>query len=154
MPATLGQTRIGRAWLWWAHLCGLGVVALGLAYGLVRFYAVDGEIVRSLGPARDVSTPVPPGGTLAFTIDFERYDSCPGTITESFSPRDAANIIIVRQRPALSNQVKQYRDVRVNTQIPAQLGPGRWRYTQTVRSTCPSGQHDDLFTELEFEIAG
>ena len=141
-----------QGWIWYAHLCGVALISFLIAWGAVSALTGDTTVVRPLSPARDITPRVPVGGALAFSIDFERLESCAGHVIESFSDPVNPSDVIVTRRPTLSRAPKVYRNIRVNTQLPATLYPGRWRYTQTVESTCPTGKRFDHFATFDFEV--
>lgn len=152
-PGAVGF-QVGRAWRWFGNVAAVSAVALAIAWALVSYFKHDGPVVVA-GPVAVKTPQVHLGGVLAFELEwFQRFESCPGTVVESFYPADDRSIAIVKRRPALSFVAKRYDRTPVNIQIPPELTIGRWRYAQHVESReCPSGRTGpDPFVEFVFEV--
>ena len=145
--------RLFLVWLMFSNLSAIAMIALLLAYGMVKFYSVDGPVVE----VSDVQlhTPrIPVGGTMTYTLWRKSYESCPGDITTAFEPLDASNrergVFAVR-RPLSTPGYNSPPPLTLNIQTPA-LTPGRWKVRGALDSRCPGRHKIDPLFEFIIEV--
>ena len=140
-------------WITFSNLSAIAMIALLLAYGMVRYYSVDGPVVETsdvqLHPPR-----IPVGGIMTYTLWRKSFESCPGVITTAFEPLDASNrahgVFSVR-RPLSTPGYNSPPRLPLNVQTPA-LAPGRWKVRGALDSRCPGRHKTDPLFEFVIEV--
>ena len=155
-------------WRWAANLALAAVISGGLSLWVTNRFIGDAAVVTALSKPQpevgascsDRAVPcVHAGDPIAFVQDMRRFEVCGGDVVELFSrpphigPAAGHAVELIQQRRPVQNPaVTVYPNVRIATETPRSLTPGRWGFSWSVDSRCPERRRVDEIASFEFEV--
>ena len=136
----------------WSNFTGIAVVAVGLAYALVTFFTSAGPV--SVYSNQRLLTPKPTvGRSVIYTLTIDRREGCPGVITDGYSRKVGNNYeLVTTTRPAMITNVAIVPNWKTVTALPEAVTLGKWHYSATLFSDCPTRKRADLIIEADIEV--
>lgn len=145
--------RLWTAFVWraWCTLCGIGGIALALAFTLV--YPTTGDTPVSIHSNQRLITPKPiVGRSLIFIVKVDRREGCPGRIVDVYQRTDGEDREqIIDGRPIVTTRVAVTPNLKIAVPLPKSVTAGQWHYISTLVSDCPTRKREDKIIEVDFE---
>ena len=145
-----------RAWRWFSGVITIVAVSFALAFALVESFAREGPVIQRIGEIDNPTFAVKRSGTLGYSIDVERLESCPADliITLKSHPKSGPPAIITIQRPTwpTSYMPGVQPHVFIGLVLPESVYPGKWTYIGGVESRCPTRKRFDETARFDFEV--
>ena len=152
---------LGLAWLIWAHGAGISIIALGLSWSLLSATTTpDRPVVEPINAVERVTTEVKVGGTVYYTLDIRRNDSCPGVVTNFFR-----EVVTPEQRRAgegggteaalragRNTESRTYPDAEGSIPLLSTIYPGDWEITISVDSKCATYRRVDTLLQTRIKV--
>lgn len=145
---------LSSAWTYYAHVAGVGVIAIGVAWLILTGLSDDGPVVIVVEGPKQITDRVPYRGTVAYTYDARRLQSCPGTTVATFTSitNHGPPATVVIPRPVKSVDIRLYDEARVSYLLPESVFPGKWNLTTRLNSKCPTFERIDQLVSFDFEV--
>lgn len=151
--------KLKRAWSIYANFSGGLVISACLAYAILVTFSENGPVMEVVPDqqgrlVRDITEKVPYRGTVGYTFDVKRYDSCPGFVVVNLTSRTnhGPPAVVTFRRPVRNTEIKQYDSTRANVILPESVFPGKWSLQSSVDSRCPTYERSDVLVTFEFEV--
>lgn len=143
-----------RLWAFIAQASAISLVAGLISYWLLSYFASDGAVIIVTRQAQPASTTIPYKGTLSYSIQTKRVASCAGYVTSNFQRDDVkgARESVVFSRMILATEIRPAFDATVSIVLPDAVVPGRWTFSATVTSRCPTYTQVDLIARFPIEV--
>lgn len=145
--------RLFMAWVLFSNVAAIAMISLGLAYGIVRYFSVEGPVVET-SDVRLHTPRVPMGGTMVYSVWRKSFESCPGTVVTTFEPlgqNTKSFDVFSARRPLSTPGYNSPPRLTLNVQIPP-LAPGKWRVRGALDSRCPERKRTDQLFEFDIEV--
>lgn len=146
-------------WTLFANMSGGIVISACLAYVLLYIFAENRPVMETQLDnegrfVRDITEKVPYRGTVGYTFDVVRHDSCPGFVVVNLTSRTnhGPPAVVTFRRPVRNVEIKDYDSVRANVVLPESVFPGKWSLQSSVDSRCPTYERSDVLVTFEFEV--
>jgi hypothetical protein len=139
-------------WSVYATMAGIGVAALGFAYGLMVLAAGTGEVFTVVA-AKPTVTTAKPGGAISYVWTQDRHEACPGKVISRFTQVDGDEHTLVQtERPVAFTDARLYKSIPITIVLPPSVTPGRWRLLDGVQSDCLDRSRYDRIIDFEFTV--
>jgi hypothetical protein len=130
----------------------MAVLALAVGYTIVQLVAGT-DAVMAATDLRDEPKVLKLHQRADFTVNLERFESCPGDVVTIWSTINASSpAVITVRKPSTFTQVKLFSDIRVSVPMPDNVFPGKWRVATSLASRCPTREWTDLLYTFEVEV--
>lgn len=140
-------------WTWFAHASAIALIAGSISFALLYAFASSGAVVVVTQPAQPLASKVKAGETLTYAVSTKRVASCGGFVTSTFTRQDAGHReTVVFSRPILSTEIRDAYDATVRIVLPDAIVPGRWLYSSSVTSRCPTYSQVDPVARFPIEV--
>ncbi|CAO4170887.1 hypothetical protein [Methylorubrum extorquens] len=154
MPLRKSFVIAGRLWRWFANAAGFLLIAVGVSYAIVALAAGEGEVITASNIRPQVDKTAV-GGSISYVYNLDIHEECPGEIVQVWTAVRAnvrESTLVQARRPAAYTGVGYYDDLRIVTDLPPSVTPGRWRYQSSRDSRCPTRQRTDPIADFFIEV--
>ena len=133
------------------NVAALVAISAGAGYLLIVVFAGDGPVWVASNLRVQMAT-VPVRGSVAYILDFEARESCPGDIVQVMTTLNSYPPATVTFRRPVIRPGISVKDLALSVQLPEGVHAGRWRFTSAVDSRCPTRRQLDLTADFDVEV--
>ena len=133
------------------NVAALIAISAGAGYLLIVAFAGNGPVWIGSN-LRTGATSVPVRGRIHYMLDAEALESCPGEIISVMTTLDGAPPATVTFRRPLVRVGISVKDLSLSVQLPESVHPGRWRFTSSIDSHCPTRRQLDETAAFDVEV--
>lgn len=152
------RTFLALRFIWAIYVNGLAIAVpsfLGALWLLQATAQGEGAVLVVTEGPKLLTPRIAQSGFLTYQLDVERRASCPGTWTGVFtSVPDENPITVTVSRPIQNTEIRLFDNARPSIQLPASVTPGRWKFSASVTSRCPTFSRIDPLATFDIEVTG
>lgn len=149
------STIVSRIWTGYAHACGVVFLTLAIAWSILIATAGDGPVISRVGDVAVATPKVPYLGTLRYSFETQRFESCPGEVvyTATSQTNHGPQAVVTFRRPLRAVDITDAPiQARADVHLPESMFPAQWRFSSAVHSRCPTRERIDILAEFIVEV--